>query len=309
MKVNQLKYFLAIVEAGSLSGAAQNLGVAQPALSQHIANLEQELDVALLERSSRGVSSTSAGDLLYEHARTIVRQIERAETDVRHLGQSPSGEIVVVLAASVSQIVSPPLAKRVAERLPEVNLLIQEGMSINLARLVESGRADLAFVPSGILPSGVESEQILVEDLVLGGAKGSEGDAEGAIDFEAACQFPLVLPSRPHYVRNTLEQAAFDQGLRLNIKAEQDSPRLLPRLVASGYAYSILPQNGFFEDQSLDGIFTRKIVKPDISRSLHILWPKAASQDRLTVEVKSVLREVITALSISGQVRGSLKTV
>ncbi len=307
MKVNQLKYFLAIVEAGSLSAAAQSLGVAQPALSQHIANLEHELEVLLLERSPRGVSSTPAGDLLYEHARTIIRQFERAESDVRHLGHSPSGEIVVVVAASVAQIVAPSLAREVAERLPEVNLLIQEGMSINLARLVESGRADLAFVPSAILPSGVESEQILTEDLALGGARGEEGDSPGPIDFEEACRFPLVLPSLPHYVRNTLEQVAFDQGVRLNIKAEQDSPRLLPRLVASGYAYSILPENGFFEDQKLDSIFTRRIAKPDISRSLHIIWPKAASQDRLTVEVKSVMREVITALSISGHLRGSLK--
>ena len=118
MKVNQLTYFLAIVEAGSLSGAAQKLGVAQPALSQHVANLEQELDVALFERSSRGVVSTAAGDLLYEHARTILRQIQRAEADVRYLGQSPSGEVVVVLAASIAQLVSAPLATEVAAQFP-----------------------------------------------------------------------------------------------------------------------------------------------------------------------------------------------
>ncbi len=307
MKVNQLSYFLAIVEAGSLSGAAQSLGVAQPALSQHIANLEQELDVALLERSSRGVSTTPAGDLLYEHARTIVRQIERAETDVRHLGQSPSGEIVVVLAASVSQIISPVLATSVAERFPEVNLIIQEGMSINIAKLVESGRADLAFVPSAIMPSGVESEHMLVEELALGGARGSEGDTDEPIDFELACEFPLVLPSRPHYIRNTLEQVAFDQGLRLNIKAEQDSPRLLPRMVASGYAYSVLPENGFSEVPDLGSIFMRKIVHPDFSRSLHIIWPRVAAQDRLTIEVRAILRDVIAELVSTGHLRGHLK--
>ena len=104
-------------------------------------------------------------------------------------------------------------------------------MSINIAKQVESGRTDLAFVPSVIFPSNVESEQILVEDLALGGAKGADGDTDAPIEFEAASRFPLVLPTRPHYVRNTLEQAAFDRGLHLNVKVEQDSARLLPRIV------------------------------------------------------------------------------
>lgn len=307
MKVNQLTYFLAIVEAGSLSGAAQKLGVAQPALSQHVANLEQELDVALFERSSRGVVSTAAGDLLYEHARTILRQIQRAEADVRYLGQSPSGEVVVVLAASIAQLVSAPLATEVAAQFPEINLHIHEGMSINIAKQVESGRADLAFVPSVIFPSNVESEQILVEDFALGGAKGADGDTDAPIEFEAASRFPLVLPTRPHYVRNTLEQAAFDRGLHLNVKVEQDSARLLPRIVKSGFAYSILPENAFFEDLGVRDFFSRKIVNPEMSRSLHIIWPKASSRDRLTAGVRDVLRNVIIELSKTGRLRGELQ--
>ena len=307
MKVNQLTYFQAIVEAGSLSGAAQKLGVAQPALSQQIAKLEQELDVSLLERSSRGVTSTAAGDLLYEHSRTILRQIERAENDVKNLSQSPSGEVTVVLAASVAQLVAAPLMLAVGQEFPEIALRIHEGMSINLARLVESGRADLAFVPSTIFPSNVDAEPILVERLVLGGARGVEGDADAPIAFEDACRFPLVLPTRPHYVRNTLEQAAFDRGVPFNIKVEQDSARLLPRIIKSGFAYSILPENGFFEDYGETDFFSREIVKPELSRALHIIWPKTSSRDRSTTEVRRILRTIITGLSRSGQLRGDLQ--
>lgn len=307
MKVNQLRYFLSIVEAGSLSKAARNLGVAQPALSQHVTNLEQELDSPLLERSPRGVVCTPAGNLLYEHARTIVRQIERAEADVRHLGQSPRGEIVVVIAASIAQIVSAPLAQRVAAEFPEVTLQIQEDMSINLARRIDSGQADIALVPSGIMPAGVDAEPVLAEDLVFGGAKGQPGDDPGPIEFEAACRFPLILPTRPHHVRNTLEQAAFDRGIRLNVKAEQDSPRLLPPMVRAGYAYSMLPANALFDDRAMGGIFVRKVVKPDITRSLHIIWPKASSRDQLTAGVRNALRETIIEVSDAGHLHGALK--
>lgn len=307
MKVNQLSYFLAIVEAGSFSGAAQKLGVAQPALSQHVTNLEQELDVTLFERSPRGVVNTAAGDLLYEHARTILRQIQRAENDVRNLGESPGGEVSVVLAASVAQLIAGPLATAVAEQFPDIVLRIHEGMSITLARQIESGRADLAFVPSVILPPNVESEPILVEDLVLGGARGGELDGDGPIEFEAACRYPLILPTRPHYVRNTLEKAAFDLGVHLNIKAEQDSARLLPRMIKTGFALSILPENGFFEDLGVSDFFARRIVNPELTRAMHIIWPKTASRDRSTTEVRRILRAVIIELSESGHLCGDLK--
>ena len=307
MKLNQLQYFLRIVEAGSLSRAAQSLGVAQPALSQHVANLERELDAALLERSSRGVVCTPAGDLLYEHARTISRQIERAQTAVRHLGQSPQGEVAAVFAATVAPIVATPFAIAVAERLPEITLHIREGMSIDLARMVESGRADLALVPSGLLPSGVESEQALVEEFVFGGKTGADGDVPGPIEFAEACRYPQVVPTRPHYVRNTLEQLAFDSGVRLNVKAEQDSPRLVRRCISSGHAYAMMPENAFVEDAERKLVFTRKIEKPEISRALHIISPRPAPRDGVIASVRSVLRRTIVDLWRAGRLRGGLR--
>lgn len=307
MKINQLRYFLKIVEAGSLSRAAESLGVAQPALSQHVANLEQSLDVALLKRSPRGVACTPAGELLYEHARTIVRQIARAESAVRHIGQSPQGEVAVVIAATVAPILAAPFAIAVAERLPDVSVQIKEGMSIDLARLVESGRADLALVPRGLLPGGVDSEQAFTEEFVFGGRKGLDGDSDEPIDFADACQFPLVLPTRPHYVRNTLEQVAFDSGVSLNVRAEQNSTRLLRRFIGSGYGYSILPENSFVEDLERDLVFTRKITQPEISRALHIISPRPVPRDRVVAGVKSVLRELIVEQWRAGHLRGDLK--
>lgn len=87
MNLRRLKYFVKIVDIGSLTQAAEVLHIAQPALSQQVATLENELDQQLLIRTKRGVTPTEAGKILYAHARTILRQCEQAQTAVINAGR------------------------------------------------------------------------------------------------------------------------------------------------------------------------------------------------------------------------------
>lgn len=86
MNLRRLKYFVKIVDIGSLTQAAEVLHIAQPALSQQVATLEGELDQQLLIRTKRGVTPTEAGKILYTHARTILRQCEQAQLAVGNVG-------------------------------------------------------------------------------------------------------------------------------------------------------------------------------------------------------------------------------
>ena len=98
MNLRRLKYFVKIVDIGSLTQAADVLHIAQPALSQQIATLEGEFRQQLLVRTKRGVTPTEAGQILYRHAQIILRQFEQAQSDVSHSGQSLSGQVSVGLA-------------------------------------------------------------------------------------------------------------------------------------------------------------------------------------------------------------------
>lgn len=91
MNFRRLKYFVKIVDIGSLTRAAEVLHIAQPALSQQVATLEGELDQQLLIRTKRGVTPTEAGKVLYTHARTILRQCEQAQLAVNNVGQTLTG--------------------------------------------------------------------------------------------------------------------------------------------------------------------------------------------------------------------------
>lgn len=99
MNFRRLKYFVKIVDIGSLTQAAEVLHIAQPALSQQVATLEGELDQQLLIRTKRGVTPTEAGKVLYAHARTILRQCEQAQLAVNNVGQTTGGQVSIGFGA------------------------------------------------------------------------------------------------------------------------------------------------------------------------------------------------------------------
>jgi LysR family nitrogen assimilation transcriptional regulator len=91
--LRQLSYFIAVVEAKSVTAAAEVLHIAQPALSQHMQRLEQELGQQLLVRHSRGIEPTDAGFRLLDHARAILKSVETATHDVRHFREEQRGTV------------------------------------------------------------------------------------------------------------------------------------------------------------------------------------------------------------------------
>src|SRR3954447_19204692 len=91
--LRQLRYFIAIADAGVLSRAAETLNIAQSALSHHVAALEADLGVKLLERRPRGVALTAAGQRLYEHARAVLASLGKAEEDIRTFNEAAAGPV------------------------------------------------------------------------------------------------------------------------------------------------------------------------------------------------------------------------
>lgn len=115
MNFRRLKYFVKIVDIGSLTRAAEVLHIAQPALSQQVATLEGEFNQQLLIRTKRGVTPTDAGKILYTHARAILRQCEQAQLAVHNVGQALSGQVSIGFAPEPLRHPSPcPYYRRFA---------------------------------------------------------------------------------------------------------------------------------------------------------------------------------------------------
>jgi len=147
MNLRRLKYFVKIVDIGSLTQAADVLHIAQPALSQQLATLEGELKQQLLIRTKRGVTPTEAGNILYMHAQTILRQCEQAQSAVNCAGEALTGQVSVGLAlGSAASTLAANLLQAVREQHPRILLYLNENFTSTLSELVTEGRMDMAVI-------------------------------------------------------------------------------------------------------------------------------------------------------------------
>ena len=147
MKLVQLSYLSAVAKEGSFSAAARALGVAQPALSQQIGLLEQELGSSLFIRSQSGAEPTQSGSILIEHAQRILEQVELARHDTLTNGSEPSGEVSLIMANAISTAVLPHLVLEVARQYPNITLRVQSDTSPKVQLALENGRNDLFILP------------------------------------------------------------------------------------------------------------------------------------------------------------------
>ena len=222
MQFRHLRYFVSVVEAGSFSRAAAAIHVAQPALSQQVAELEERLGQTLLKRSSRGVRPTAAGDALYRKASAILRQLERLAELVRSSSGETQGTVSLGIATSLAgQLVGPFIeACKVAH--PKVTLKWFDGDSASLGGRVEANSLDIAVLFEGELASPLSRRPLFRQRLYFVG-KDRLAEQGDSVSLGQIAALPLVLPSHPNQRRRTIERAFASAGLSPNVVAEADT--------------------------------------------------------------------------------------
>src|SRR5919198_6595012 len=167
MKLRQLRYLVALAEERSFTRAAGKVLVAQPALSQQIAKLEAEVGLPLVDRTTRRVAMTEAGDRLVEHARRVLKQVDVAREDLADLAGLRGGRLTIGASQTVGALNLSGLLAEFYRRHPAVDLSVREDLSVNLARALQADELDLAFVTlAENRAEGLELEVLSREELV-----------------------------------------------------------------------------------------------------------------------------------------------
>lgn len=298
MDLRQLRYFLAIIECGSISHAARELNVAQPALSLHIKNMETKLDTRLLHRSRSGVTPTEAGELLARRARSLLAELARTTDDIRTLDTDPAGVVRVGLTGTISSIIALPLLKAARERYPRIQLNIAEAMSGFIAEWMAEGRVDIAVLYEAARNEDMISELLLEEELVVLWPNGSNCKAQMSI--EELRDVAMVVPSSVHGLRSQIDKALADKGIVPVIAIEIDSYINIKRLVAEGFGASILPAHAVLQEAQDGTLCVSRITHPGLWRGAHLISPSGRSVSRAQEAISDLLREVIQNLLITG---------
>ncbi|MDN4574121.1 LysR family transcriptional regulator [Pandoraea cepalis] len=240
MELRQLRYFVSVVEHGSMGRAALDLGVVTSALSQQISRLEGELSTRLLQRTSAGVVPTDAGIAFWRQAQLALRHIDDAAVAAR--SARLSGHVSVGMAPSTASVLGVAFAQAMRARYPDVRLRIVESLSGYLAPMLSARQIDLAVLFREEPAQRWSVMPLLDEQLFLIGAEGLDGMPTGtSVRLKHLGRLALILPSGTHGLRSLLSSAFRRAAYEPNVVAEVDGLALLMDLVQTGMGATIQP--------------------------------------------------------------------
>ncbi|HSW20583.1 MAG TPA: LysR substrate-binding domain-containing protein [Ramlibacter sp.] len=299
MELRQLRYFVGVSEAGSVLKAAGTLHVAQPALSQQIAALEQELGAKLFERSSRGMTLTEAGRLFLDHARLVLADVERARDSVRSASEVPSGEVAIGLPTSIALGTTVPILAACRDRLPQVRPRVVEGYSGHLREWLKMGRLDLALLYGDTADDvGLARRPLLDDRLVLLSA-GQGPRAPKKLSLAALARWPLVLPGREHGLRKIIDEACTPAGIALQVVAEIEALGSVKKAVEAGLGATILPLVSALDEVAAGRLQASTIESASFSRRVvsatSVTRPTSVAGAAVMALVVDVIRGMVEA--------------
>ncbi len=243
MELRQLKYFIQIVDCGSLTKASQQLYIAQSALSQQISKLEGEIGKPLLHRTAKGVVTTENGQALYNQARLMLRQHDQALSIARQDTPQIEGMVSLGLAATTCAALGLPLMRWMREKYPRVVLNIVEGMSGHLAQMMRLRQLDLAVLFNPNALPGLSPRPLLQEELFVIAPANSPLIPAGrqTLLLKEVAELPLIVPTASHGLRRQITSNFEQRNLMMNVIAEIDSLSLLMDCVDEGMGVTIKP--------------------------------------------------------------------
>jgi LysR family transcriptional regulator, nitrogen assimilation regulatory protein len=299
MELRQLDYFVRVAELGSFTRAAQALGVAQPALSRQVRLLEVELRQSLLTRNGRGAVVTEAGQLLLEHGRGILHQVERAREELGRVRGGLAGRVAIGLPPSVSRALAVPLIREFRLRMPEATLSITEGLSVGMQDALANGRLDIALLYNAAASPGIDLVPLLEEELFLVQRhKGSAAAAARArpVTLRDVAALPLVIPSRPNAIRMLVETEMAQLGCHPQVALEIDGVPAILDLVQDGAGSAILSRNALDTSVHREAFILRPIGPPRLRSKLLIAMSSQRPATRTQKAAFDLIQQMAPAL-------------
>ncbi|WP_282607412.1 LysR substrate-binding domain-containing protein [Pelagibius sp. Alg239-R121] len=296
MDLKQLKTFIRVSDAGSLSSAADRLRIAQSALSRQIKLLETEVGAPLFDRHARGMSLTFHGQELYKRISPLIRQFEQSIDDVRSLGETITGHVSFGLMPTTSAKLADRLVSRVAQEQPGIFLRLVEGYAGHLVEWLQRDEIDgtLLYGPADSLH--LRATPLFTEDLALISPAIWPEQVGVPVKFESAAALPLALPSQSHGLRSVVEVAARKADCHLNVCAEGDSFRVLKSLVLRGLYHTILPFSAVQEEAEAGLVKTNPLTRPNVTRQIVLARPSHRADTIATQAVVNILLDEIAAM-------------
>ncbi len=294
MDLRQLRYLVALAEERHFTRAAFREHIAQPALSQQIKRLEEEVGLALVERTTRQVAITDAGELLVARARRILAEVEAAQSELQSLRGIHTGHVTVGAMHTMGPVdVSLALAI-FHERHPDVELTVREMSSEELAEMLRVDELDLAFlsVTERIESHGLGLQQLVSEELVVVLPRDHTLSGHKRIWMAELQNEQFISYRQGSRLRELLVSASQQAGFEPQVKLESNESQRIRRLVARRMGVAILPRSDAVSPGAEVAVV--KLIEPSLHRDITLAWREERRLPPAAAELLALARTTFT---------------
>jgi DNA-binding transcriptional LysR family regulator len=288
MEIHQLRYFEAVARQRSFTRAAEELSVAQPAVSQQIAKLEAELGTRLFHRMKRRILLTDAGEALLPRARRLLAELEETRAELQELTGLQRGHLAIGATPSICTHLLPALLGDFHRRYPGIRLDLRESGSRLLVQALERGDLDLALVILPVRQPALQTQPLRQEHLVLVAATTHALADRREVELRELRGVPFVMFREGYDLRDVTLAACRRLGFEPSVAVEGGEMDAVLRLVAAGLGVAVVPEMVVEPGAGLVGV---PISRPHLSRTIALAWRR----DRYQSAAALALRELVSA--------------
>ena len=283
------KAFYTVAKCGSLTKAAEELYISQPAVSQAIKQLETQLGGTLFNRTHKGMElSETGGKQIFPLVEQALKLFEQVESKYAELKDTATGVVRICASDTVATHFLLPYIKKYHELYPDVNLILQNGTSGETIELLKNKKGDIGFVNLPIDDADVNllSTVMQLHDTFVASDRFSEL-FEGTIDLRRLQDYPLLMLELSTSTRQAIVSFAHSQGIHLHPEIELASLELMAELAKSGIGIACIPKE-FVKHEIESGSLKEIVTSPALpTRAIGLCLPK---NDNLTFAVKEFLK-------------------
>jgi DNA-binding transcriptional LysR family regulator len=290
MDLRQLRALVAVADHESFSAAARSLHTVQSNVSTHIARLERELAVTLVDRATGKL--TPEGGVVVARARRIETELAAIDTEISSLVGEVAGTVRVGVIGTTARWLVPELLQAVAIRYPMIRLILVDATTSSLLPQVTSGRLDSAVVNLPVSDPDIDTEVLFEEDPIVVAPSDHPLAERDEISLEQLAAHPLLLGPPGTSFRDTVDAEAAAKGIALSTHAEVDGMRLLASLAFQGYGAALLPASA--APRWLEGAWKRVRVDGLTRRAVGLAISRRTSPPAPARAVREILRAVVT---------------
>jgi LysR family transcriptional activator of glutamate synthase operon len=301
MELRQLRYLVALAEERHFTRAAAREHIAQPALSQQIRRLEDEIGLPLVQRTTRRVVITEAGEFLVARARRILSEVDAAHSEMERLRGVQTGHVTVGAMHTMGPVDVALVLAIFYERHPDVELTVREQSSEELAEMLRVDELDLAFlsVTERIESHGLGLHQLVSEELVVVLPREHRLGKRRRVRMAELADDAFISFREGSRLRELLVSAGRQAGFEPRVKLESNESQRIRRLVARRLGVAILPRSDA-EGPGAD-VALATLIEPALTRDITLAWREGRRQAPAAAEFLELARATFADLQPASQ--------